>query len=104
MLDVPAGRRAAASFRGVQITCAPRPSGSRCLSGTSGKESTCPPPPPAARGPLPTLKIQSNGIAFSMAIVVEEFEVEKFKFVWAKIEISKYVSELTKAIYFYVHK
>lgn len=36
--------------------------------------------------------------------MVEEFEFEKFKFVWAKIEISKYVSELMKAIYFYVHK
>lgn len=41
---------------------------------------------------------------FYTAIVVEEFEVEKLKFVWAKIEISKYVSELMKATYFYVHK
>lgn len=55
-------------------------------------------------GPLPTSKTCANRITFYTAITVEEFEVEKFKFGWAKIEISKYVSELMKAVYFYVHK
>lgn len=61
--------------------------------------------PHCCRRPAPAaLKTRANRITFYTAITVEEFEVEKCKFGWAKIEISKYVSELMKAVYFYVHK